>query len=173
MKSWSHSNRGKTLELYIDHANAMYEHRGQGVIVRQHPEVKATKVDGKRILSGFFKDKGAPDYIGLASGVSICFDAKETKVKTNFPLKNIKSHQVKYLKQWDQQGGLSFLIIHFTTHKEVYLFPYKALQQSLNEAAAAGAKSIPYKVIQERGRLIKPGDKITLDWLSTAWEARE
>ncbi|WP_227394215.1 Holliday junction resolvase RecU [Jeotgalibacillus aurantiacus] len=173
MKSWSHSNRGKTLELYIDHANAMYHQRGQAIVIRQHPEVKVTRVDGKRILSGFYKEKGAPDYIGLIDQLPVCFDAKETNSKTSFPLKNIKAHQIKYLSEWDKQGGMSFLIIYFSALKEVYLFPYKALQTSLNEAAVSGVKSIPYKVIQEWGHLIKSGDKITLDWLSTAWEARE
>ncbi|MBM7580048.1 Holliday junction resolvase RecU [Jeotgalibacillus terrae] len=173
MKSRSHANRGKTLEIYIDQANATYQQRGQAVVVRQHPEVKVTGFKDKKVTDGFYKSKGAPDYIGLASNLPVCFDAKETKSETSFPIDNVHQHQIKDLKHWEDQGGFSFLIIRFVTHKKTYLLPFKAFNQCLKECRVRDVKSIPYQVIQQRGKLITAGSNITLDWLTAAWEVRE
>ncbi len=171
MKSRSHANRGKTLEIYIDQANATYQQRGQAMVVRQHPEVKVTGMKNKKVTDGFYKAKGAPDYIGLAGHIPVCFDAKETKEKS-FPLENVHHHQIKDLKQWEEQGGFSFLIIRFVSQRETYLLPYKAFNRCIEECQSKRIKSIPYQIIQERGKLITAGSNITLDWLSAAWEAR-
>ncbi len=42
------------------------------------------------ISKGFFEERSTVDYIGLVQGYPICFDAKETKLKT-LPVKKHSS----------------------------------------------------------------------------------
>ena len=170
MKSRSHSNRGKMLETYIDMANIKYRQSGRAEIIKQHPEVKATMTDGARIRSGFFKSKGAPDYIGLIGRLPVCFDAKETGSKTSFELKNIHDHQVQYFNRWSAQGGKAFLIVCFKKLNETYLLPYEVLQKRWQAAVDGGAKSIPLSVFKDQAIEIKPGSGLTIDWLPAATE---
>ena len=52
----------------------------------------------------------------------MCFDAKECAVKT-FPLQNIHPHQIKFMEEFEQQGGISFIIVHYTAMDEMYYVP--------------------------------------------------
>ncbi|AJD92054.1 hypothetical protein JMA_27370 [Jeotgalibacillus malaysiensis] len=170
MKSRSHSNRGMMLEAYIDMANIKYRQSGRAEIIKQYPEVKATMTDGARIRSGFFKGKGAPDYIGLIGKLPVCFDAKQTSNKTSFELKNIHDHQVKYFERWTAQGGKAFLIVCFTKLNETYLLPYEVLKERWQDAVNGGAKSIPLMVFKEQAIEVKPGSGLTIDWLPAVVE---
>lgn len=161
MKSRTHANRGKLLEHYIHIANATYAQRGKAVIIKQHPEVTVTGTAEKKITSGFYKAKGAPDYIGLAGGVGICFDAKETK-ENSLPMKNISHHQICYMRQWQQQGGISFILVHFKSHAATYILPL----QLIEEALANDSKSISLEEAKSGGRIVSAGSGITIDWLS-------
>jgi recombination protein U len=58
--------------------------------------------------------KSTVDYMGLLKGGRfIAFDAKETELKTRFPLKNIKPHQLDFLEQVESFGGIGFFLVHF------------------------------------------------------------
>ncbi|WP_227396809.1 Holliday junction resolvase RecU [Jeotgalibacillus aurantiacus] len=170
MKSRSHSNRGKVLETYIDMANIKYRQSGRAEIIKQYPEVKATMTDGARIRSGFFKSKGAPDYIGLIGSLPVCFDAKQTASKTNYELKNIHDHQVQYFNRWSAQGGKAFLIVCFTALNETYLLPHEVLRERWQAAVDGGVKNIPLTVFKEQGIEIKSGSGLTIDWLPAVTE---
>lgn len=166
VKSKSHANRGKALENYINESNESYLIRGQAEIIRQHPEIKVLKLNGKEIVKAFFKDKGAPDYAGLTHGRGICFDAKETGDRERFKLELIKDHQIQYLKRWQNQGGISFIILHFTKLFETYIVPYDLIASYWEQAAEGGRKSIPVHVIQQNCDRVKAGRGLTLDWLA-------
>ncbi len=53
-------------------------------------------------------------------GRYIDFEAKETKNKTSFPIKNIHEHQVKHLEQCLNHGGIAFIIIYFSTLDRIF-----------------------------------------------------
>lgn len=162
----TYANRGKTLEHYINESNESYMIRGQAEIIRQHPEIKVLKSKGNEIIKAFFKDKGAPDYAGISHGRGICFDAKETADRERFKLELIKEHQMNYLKRWQDQGGVSFILLHFSKLFESYVVPYDLIASYWEQAASGGRKSIPVHVIQQHCDRVKAGRGLALDWLT-------
>ena len=71
-----------------------------------------------------FEKKSSVDYIGVAQGIPICFDAKETRQKS-LPLKNIHEHQINFMESFEKQQGISFLIVHFLLNGKYFLLPFK------------------------------------------------
>ena len=59
------------------------------------------------------------DYIGAVQGIPVCFDAKECNADT-FPLQNIHEHQVEFMKNFEKQDGVAFLLIYFSRRNELY-----------------------------------------------------
>lgn len=39
------------------------------------------------------------------------------------PMKNFHEHQIEHMKQVVKQGGICFVLLHFSTLKETYLLP--------------------------------------------------
>jgi len=86
------------------------------------------------------------DYSGtLLGGLSIDYDAKETKIKTSFPLANIEEHQFIYLKFKYDLGGIAFFLIHFTeVYKDLmFITPIPFIEKYWQDAKTGGRKSIP------------------------------
>ena len=65
----------------------------------------------RHITLAYFDQKSTVDYIGIAQGVPICFDCKECAVDT-FTLANVHEHQVNFMKEFKEQGGVSVLLIY-------------------------------------------------------------
>lgn len=142
MGYWSSSSgRGSVLEEYINHTNLLYESKQMALIQKIPTPVKVTQKHGGIITQGFFEEKSTVDYVGVAQGVPICFDAKETKLKS-LPLANIHLHQIEHMKKWKQQGGYSFLIVSFTEYNKYFLITLEELVPYFNNIDN-GRKSIP------------------------------
>ena len=56
--------------------------------------------------------KSTVDYIGVVQGIPVCFDAKECATDT-FPIQNIHEHQMEFMREFEKQDGISFIIIYF------------------------------------------------------------
>ena len=71
--------------------------------------IKPVELDKKKhnISRAYFEKKSSVDYIGVAQGIPICFDAKETRQKS-LPLKNIHEHQINFMESFEKQQGISF-----------------------------------------------------------------
>ena len=133
--------RGMALESRINKCNLIYRKMKLALIEKIELSFKITNKGPVPLIS-------TVDYKGMikqANGkaTGIAFDAKETKSKTSFPLKNIESHQLEYLKYVDMVGGESYFLIHFT---QVYpdlgfLVPTKFIADCWDNAAT-GPKSI-------------------------------
>ena len=107
--------------------------------------VKITKVDypsrDKAVIKqAFFTVPSTTDYNGLYKGRYIDFEAKETKSKTAFALTNIHPHQIKHLENIDNNGGIAFIIVRFTTLNETYLI---TAERFLNYINNNDKKSVP------------------------------
>jgi len=137
--------RGSAFEELIDLTNQLYAQKGLAVIQKVPTPITPVAVDNKSrtITSAYFEKKSTIDFIGVAQGIPICFDAKETR-QANFPLKNIHAHQIEFMEDFRKQKGVSFLLIHFTTLGEIFLLPSEELAKYHANAAAGGRKSIPY-----------------------------
>lgn len=122
------------------------------------------------IKKAFFEKDSTVDYIGVVQGIPVCFDAKECK-DDRFPLKNIHIHQVEFMRDFEKQDGISFILINFTTRGEYYYLPFRTLD-SFVKRARDGKKSFNYNeldsryfVKQEGGALVHYLEAINTDLL--------
>lgn len=112
------------------------------------------KRSAARIKEAYFRKASTTDYNGVYKGKYIDFDAKETKSKTSFPLKNFHKHQVEHMRQCLKQQGICFAIIKFISDQSVYLLKATDLIDYWDKQETGGRKSIPRKVIEKDGFLI-------------------
>lgn len=155
-----YKNRGMKLEDDINVTNKYYLDNNIAVIYKKPTPIALVKVDYKNnvINEAYFKTPSTTDYNGIYKGKYIDFEAKETTSKTSFPLSNIHEHQVIHLKKVIEHGGISFIIVRFTSFSETYLLETEYID-------VGNRKSIPYSHFKKYGYLIKEGYSIRLDYL--------
>ena len=73
-------------------------------------------------------------------GIPVCFDAKECSADT-FPLQNVHEHQMEFMDKFEKQGGISFLLIYYSTRDELYYMRYEQIRKFWDRAAQGGRKS--------------------------------
>ncbi|MBO1513231.1 Holliday junction resolvase RecU [Metabacillus bambusae] len=161
----SYANRGKALQILVEHTNNVYKHKGWAVVDEIPIPITITEDNG-RYIKGYKKNKSTVDYVGIAHGRGIAFDAKSTQINTSFPLANVHEHQVEYLKKFKDQGGIAFFLIEFEKLKEFYFVPITFFQHYWEAAKEGGRKSIPYKDIQFNCNRIKTERGVALDYLT-------
>tara|TARA_Y100000034_G_scaffold101317_1_gene125503 strand:+ start:217 stop:672 length:456 start_codon:yes stop_codon:yes gene_type:complete len=130
--------RGNELEKRANQANLNYRKDKKALIMKVPVPILLTR-------KGLRPMQSTVDYTGLVKGGRfIAFDAKETKIKTSFPLKNIHQHQLAYLDMVEELGGIAFFFIHFKSiHKnKAYITPLSLIHKIINENKR---KSIPIK----------------------------
>ncbi len=137
--------RGSILEDMINMTNELYRKKGIGLIQKIPTPIKPIELDKEKrtINLGYFEQKSTVDYIGIAQGVAICFDAKETS-GASLPLQNIHKHQVEFMFDFEKQGGISFLIVFFKKYNKYFILPTDKLVSYYNNIQEGGRKSIPY-----------------------------
>ena len=138
--------RGSAFEEMIDMTNQLYAQHNLAIVQKIPTPITPTAVDNKArtITAAYFEKKSTVDFIGVAQGTAICFDAKETR-QLNLPLRNIHQHQIDFMNQFNHQKGISFLLVYFTTKDEIFLLPITELAKYYENAKKDGRKSIPYK----------------------------
>lgn len=149
----TYGKRGMTLEKEINDSNTYYRESNKAFIYKKPTPIKITKVaypntNSKVIKEAYFDVPSTTDYNGIYKGKYIDFEAKETKSKTSFPLKNIHDHQIQHLKRCALHGGICFLIVRFTTLQETYLLFQHDLLSFLEEQSR---NSIPLSYFREKG----------------------
>lgn len=146
MATWSSRGlRGSTFEDMINRTNEKYNDSGLALIQKIPTPITPIKMDKehRQITLAYFEQKSTVDYIGAVQGIPICFDAKECAVDT-FSLQNIHEHQIKFMQQFEQQGGIAFFLIYYT-HKDVfYYLPLEMLLYFWDRAKSGGRKSFRY-----------------------------
>ena len=105
--------------------------------------------ESRTITLAYFEKQSTVDYIGVAQGVPIAFDAKETGGRS-LPLQNIHPHQMAFMEEFRRQRGLSFLLVHFSAADEYYLLPFETLKAYWENAARGERKSIPYAAFEKK-----------------------
>ena len=167
MAYWSSRGlRGSAFEELIDLTNRLYSQKGIAVIQKVPTPITPVEVDNKaRIISAaYFEKKSTVDFIGVTGGVAICFDAKETKLM-NLPLRNIHSHQIEFMENFERQGGVGFLLVSFSAKDEVFLLPISELSKFHNAQKKGGRKSIPYGEF-DKNLLVKNENGFPLHYLA-------
>lgn len=166
-----YSNRGMTLEEDINVTNEHYLEAEIAVIHKKPTPIQVVNVHYPKrtaavITEAYYKQASTTDYNGLYRGKYIDFEAKETKNKTRFPLANIHEHQIKHMERVVKQGGISFMLIRFSTFDETYLFEAEKLFALWHDQFNGGKKSIPYEFIKEESYLIPVKYQARIDYLA-------
>lgn len=158
--------RGSSLEEIINFTNDIYRQKKLALIQKIPTPITPVKIDSeKRIITlGYFERQSTVDYIGVVQGIPVCFDAKDTTQKS-FPLQNIHEHQIKFMNDFIEQGGLAFLLVHFSKEDEFFMLTMEILMEYRQKAKDGGRKSIPYSAFDKRF-LIKLKDGAILEYLT-------
>ena len=115
MATWnSRGLRGSTLEDMINRTNEKYAENNLALIQKIPTPITPIKLDKetRQITLAYFDQKSTVDYIGAVQGIPVCFDAKECHTDT-FPLQNIHEHQVDFMRRFEEQQGIAFILIPF------------------------------------------------------------
>lgn len=160
-------NRGMGLESDLNSTNDYYASLDKAYIYKKPTPIKITKVDypsrDKAVITqAFFTVPSTTDYNGIYKGKYIDFEAKETKNKTSFSLRNIHPHQIKHLRNIYNHGGIAFLIIRFTDLNETYLLMANKLVEFIEKNTR---ESIPITYFRDNAYLIKDSYAPRIDYL--------
>ena len=168
MATWNTRGlRGSTLEELINRTNEVYLEKGLALIQKIPTPITPIKIDkdSRHITLAYFEQKSTVDYIGAVQGIPVCFDAKECTLD-NFALQNIHPHQVEFMKQFERQGGVSFLILFFSTRNELFYLPYKDMIRFWERAEKGGRKSFRYEEL-DQDYYIQPKNGILVPYLES------
>ncbi|MBR5359971.1 MAG: Holliday junction resolvase RecU [Lachnospiraceae bacterium] len=143
MATWkSRGLRGSVLEEMINQTNSIYMDEHLALVQKIPTPITPIDMDHKtkQITLAYFDKKSTVDYIGVAQGIPIAFDAKEC-ASDRFSLQNIHPHQVNFMESFEEQEGIAFFIIHFTGRDKFYYMRLSEMKVYLDRSQEKGRKS--------------------------------
>ncbi len=146
MGTWkSRGLRGSQLEDLINRTNDAYLDKHLAVVQKIPTPITPINMNEShtQITLAYFEQKSTVDYIGVVQGIPICFDAKEC-AKDLWPLQNLHPHQVKFMQEFEEQGGISFIILSFTGRNETFYIPFRDIRYFWERMENGGKKSFNY-----------------------------
>ncbi len=172
MATWnSRGLRGSLLEEEINRTNEQYKDHNLALIQKIPTPITPINIDkeNRHITLAYFDQKSTVDYIGAVQGIPVCFDAKES-ASTTFALQNIHPHQVEFMKRFEEQDGVAFFLIHFTSVDIYYYLPFRNFYPFWERMERGGRKSFRFDELdktfiinKEHGFLIPYLEMINLD----------
>ena len=144
MSAWkSRGLRGSTLEELVNRTNDQYRERGLALVQKIPTPITPISIDkeSRHITLAYFDQKSTVDYIGAVQGIPVCFDAKECKTET-FPLNNVHEHQIEFMRAFEEQKGIAFLLIFFAGEETYYYMRFSELKGYVERAEGGGRKSV-------------------------------
>lgn len=159
MSTWGgHGLRGSTLEDMINRTNESYRRNGLCLIQKIPTPITPIEMNSKKqITLAYFDSKSTVDYIGVVQEIAVCFDAKELQADT-FPLQNVHAHQIEFMRDFEKQGGISFIVIYYTHRNEMYYLPFKRLLEFWERMENGGRKSFRFEEIDRNFRIERKGE---------------
>ncbi len=151
MATWnSRGLRGSTLEELINRTNEKYLENQLALMQKIPTPITPIAIDKatRHITLAYFDQKSTVDYIGVVQGVPVCFDAKECHTDT-FPLANIHEHQVEFMKNFEKQDGVAFILISYTHRNTFYYLRFCELYRFWMRAQEGGRKSFRYEELTD------------------------
>ena len=159
--------RGSTLEDLINRTNDSYREKKLALIQKIPTPITPIQIDKS-------SQKSTVDYIGAVQGIPVCFDAKECSAST-FPLQNIHAHQIRFMEEFEAQGGIAFIVLYYTGMDEIYYVPFRTIKHFWNRMEAGGRKSFTYDEIDHSWRIRAHRDMLVhyLEMIARDLELRE
>ena len=128
--------RGNALEKY--------ENDKLALIQKIPTPIKPTKInESGQITLAYFEKRSTVDYIGAVQGIPVCFDAKEC-AKDKFSLQNVHKHQLKFMNDFEEQGGIAFLLVYFSKRDQYYYLRLSVLNEYFESIKKGGKQYIDY-----------------------------
>ncbi len=147
MPSWnSRGLRGSMLEEMINLTNSKYREKSLALIQKVPTPITPISIDkeNRHITLAYFEQKSTVDYIGVVQGVPVCFDAKECAVDT-FSMNNVHEHQITFMKEFERQRGIAFLLIYYKKYDIYYYLTFERLYEFWQRAVNGGRKSFRFE----------------------------
>lgn len=151
MPSWnSRGLRGSALEETINLTIDKYREQKLALIQKIPTPITPVEMDKEHghITLAYFDKKSTVDYIGVVQGIPVCFDAKECAADT-FALQNIHEHQVLFMRDFEAQEGIAFILIYFSKRDIYYYLRDCELEKYWKRAEEGGRKSFRFDELDE------------------------
>lgn len=151
MATWnSRGLRGSGLEDLVNQTNAYYREHGLALVQKIPTPIVPVKFDKqeRRITDAYFEKDSTVDYIGVVQGIPVCFDAKESRTDT-FELRNIHEHQYRFMEEFERQGGISFVLLHFTMRNDLYYLTFSELTGFLERRKTGHPNNLKYLELRD------------------------
>lgn len=151
MGEWnSRGLRGSAFEELINLSNDKYMEQNLAIIQKVPTPITPIEIDKatRHITLAYFDQKSTVDYIGAVQGIPVCFDAKES-VSDTFALHNVHEHQYEFMKKYEDQNGISFLLIYYTERDLVYYLRFAKLKEFYERMQSGGPKSFRMEELEE------------------------
>lgn len=121
--------RGSVLEEMVNRTIVEYRKKKLALIQKIPTPITPIKLDKNgHITLAYFEKKSTVDYIGVVQEIPVCFDAKECHAN-RFQLANIHKHQFEYMRDFECQGGISFILIYFEKESLAYYLRFEELKK--------------------------------------------
>ena len=75
------------------------------------------------------------------------------KNTSGFPMMNIHEHQVKFMEDFEKQGGISFIILFYSHRNEIYYLPFTQIKAFFERSINGGRKSFRFEEIDKAFKL--------------------
>ena len=127
MATWnSRGLRGSSLEELINYTNEYYREKKLAVVQKIPTPIKPIRMDkdSSQITLAYFEKDSTVDYIGV---------------------QNIHEHQYHFMKEYEEQQGVSFLIIFFTHRNKYYYLRFSELKTYMDRVNEGHAKNFKYE----------------------------
>lgn len=156
--------RGSAFEAAINKTLGIYREKKLALIQKIPTPITPVKLDkhSSQIKLAYFEKKSTVDYIGVVQEIPVCFDAKECQTDI-FPIRNIHEHQFKFMYEFEQQGGVSFILIEFSNKNLVYYMTFKELKKFINRSKT-GLKRFKIDELRENF-FIDISNKLTIPFI--------
>lgn len=151
MSTWSSRGlRGSTLEEMVNRTNEQYREKGLALIQKVPTPITPIKIDKEshHITLAYFEQKSTVDYIGAVQGIPVCFDAKECKTDA-FPLANVHPHQIAFMKDFEKQEGIAFLLLYFSARECYYYLRLSEFLTFVERAEQGGLKRFRFDELDQ------------------------
>lgn len=151
--------RGSVFEESINFTNEVYLKKKLALVQKIPTPITPIEIDKEKhqIRLAYFEKKSTVDYIGVVQGIPICFDAKECNGDT-FSLQNIHAHQIHFMENFEEQSGISFILVQYTHRDEMYLIALDDLKYFYYRMTNGGRKSITYEEMPKKYPVKRKGE---------------
>ena len=166
MATWnSRGLRGSTLEEMINRTNEKYREVKLALIQKIPTPITPVAIDKstRHITLAYFDQKSTVDYIGAVQGIPVCFDAKECNSDT-FPMQNVHEHQMEFMKEFEEQGGIAFFLLFFSHRNLLYYLRFEKMNEFYGRMREGGRKSFRLEELEEE-YVIHPKGGILVPYL--------